>query len=311
MKNCTLLIQGKINDECFNLWIKNYSDWNVVVSIWDNEDIKKYKFPKKWKIVFNQYPKKRFATFGNFDYQIMTTINGLRNIETDWVIKARVDEYWSNLDIVYNMMLRNKNKIMSSSMFFREWGLYDFHPGDKILAGSKDNLYLMFNIAYNIVNQNVLECKVPETFLGLGYLVGKAEIDFNEQFIYSFNNRTAKFDRQSAFDAMKAAYKAIKKDFEKILKDEKTISLEKTNEVLEHSKKIVYYCISYNELAEKLKSRIDVKENEVGLMQKHFEVIDINELKPYIATRNFGEGNRVWYRDDFDNKKENCLETLN
>ena len=41
-------------------------------------------------------------------------------------------------------------------------------------------------------------------------------------------------------------------------------------------------------------------------MKKWFEIIDINELKPYIATRNFGAPKgRVWYKDDFPNELEN------
>jgi hypothetical protein len=45
-------------------------------------------------------------------------------------------------------------------------------------------------------------------------------------------------------------------------------------------------------------------------MQKWFDVIDINELQPYIATRNLGNGNRMWYKDDFNNEEENCLTTI-
>lgn len=312
MENCTILIQGKISDETFALWIKNYKDWKVIVSIWEDDDITNYKIPKAWKVILNNKPKKRFMEHGNLDYQIITTINGLRNIQTDFVIKARVDEYWSNLDIVYKIMRETENKIISSSMFFREWGMYDFHCGDKILAGKRENLELMFNVAYNIANQSVLDSKVPETYLGLGYLVGKKEILFDEKFILSLNNKTATFDRKSSFDAMKSAYKAIKKDFEKILSEEKKIEMTDVNDILEHSKKVIYYCIGYNELVIKFKNRINIDDIEKPLMKKHFEIIDINKLKPYIATRNFGkEKGRIWYRDNFDNKKENCLETLN
>lgn len=312
MQKCTLLIQGKINDETFNLWIKNYKDWKVVVSVWEDEDISKFDIPKKWKVVLGTYPKKRFMVHGNLDYQIITTINGLRNINTEWVIKVRADEYWSNLESVLDMSIKNENKIVSSSMFFRRWGLYDFHCGDKILAGKKENIELMFNIAYNIAKQDVLNCVVPETYLGLGFLVGKKEILFNDKFILSLNNKDAKFDRNSSFQAMKAAVKAINKDFEHIFDKKKTIDIASINEKLKHAKQVVEYCINYNELVDKFKNRIDIQEIEKDLMKKYFEIIDINELKPYIATRNYGgEIGRVWYRDNFDNKKENCLSSIN
>jgi hypothetical protein len=44
-----------------------------------------------------------------------------------------------------------------------------------------------------------------------------------------------------------------------------------------------------------------------GLMKKWFVIQDINELKPYIATRNFGPRGRVFYKDDFDHKREECI----
>lgn len=309
MKDVTLLIQGKINDECFNLWIENYKQWDVVVSIWDEEDLSKYKIPKKWKVVLSSYPKKRFMKHGNLDYQIITTINGLRNTNNNFVIKVRADEYWSNLNLVYELMMNNDEKIISSSMFFRKFGLYDFHCGDKVLAGKKENIELMFNIAYNIAKEGVLDSKVPETYLGLGYLVGKKEILFDDKFVLSLNNKTAKFDRQSAIDAIKSASKAIKKNFDNILINQNKLEMEDINKTLDHCSKIVEYCIGYNKLVEKYKNRIDI--NDEPYMRKHFEIVDINKLKPYIATRNFGdERGRVWYRDDFNNNAEDCLETL-
>ncbi len=310
MKDCTILLQGKINKECFDLWIKNYSNNLVIVSVWETEDISELKIPKNWKLVINDWPKKRYKKDGNIDLQIISTINGLRNVKTDWVIKARLDEYWSNLDLVYKKMTSNSNKIISSSMYFRKWGLYDFHIGDKIIAGKVSELSLMFNVAFNIIEKNVLTTNIPETYLGLGYIVAKGDIDFNEKFIYSLNYKETKFDKKSSLDAVKSANDAIKKNFSNIIKKGNSIEISKINESLEHCKKIIEYCINYNELVEKLKSRVDVSDKK--LMKKYFEIIDINELKPYIATRKFtDEASRVWFRNDFDNKKENCLTNIN
>jgi hypothetical protein len=69
-------------------------------------------------------------------------------------------------------------------------------------------------------------------------------------------------------------------------------------------------------LSETIKS-VDIEKSEPiddkSFMRKWFHIIDINELKPYIGTRNFGpkHGGRVWYLDDFDNKKEECLTDIN
>jgi len=49
-----------------------------------------------------------------------------------------------------------------------------------------------------------------------------------------------------------------------------------------------------------------------GMMNLWFDIIDVNELKPYIITRNFG-GNqgRVWYKDNFDHSENDCLTSIN
>ena len=61
------------------------------------------------------------------------------------------------------------------------------------------------------------------------------------------------------------------------------------------------------------KITISLKNKEKIESNISIESIDINELKPYIATRNFGkkDGGRVWYRDNFDHDKEKCLTDIN
>jgi len=54
----------------------------------------------------------------------------------------------------------------------------------------------------------------------------------------------------------------------------------------------------------------EIDEKEV--MRKWFDIINIDELKPYVATRNFGgETGRIWYRDTFNNEEEDCLTDIN
>ena len=140
----TILLQGVINPKTFNLWIKNYSDYKAVVSIWEDENLDDYVIPNNWKIVKNKYPLVRFWRGANLDYQIITTLAGLNEVSDKWVIKMRTDEYYSNLDKVFTKMKRNPEKIVSSSMFFRKYGMYKFHCSDKLLGGATDNLIGMY-----------------------------------------------------------------------------------------------------------------------------------------------------------------------
>jgi hypothetical protein len=306
MKDCTIILQGKINKECFDLWINNHKESNVVVSIWEDENISNFAIPSNWKIVYNDYPQKRFAINGNLDLQILSTLRGLINTKTEFVIKMRADEYWSNIELIYEKIKKNKDKIVSSSMFFRKFGLYDFHCGDKILAGTTQNLNLMFMTAYNLAKEKVLQTKVPEVHLGLGYLIAKNEIVFDEKFIVLFNNKeNGPFDISGAKLNMEKALKRITENFQ-ILLNKNQINLEQANNTINHCKNILTYCYGYNELVEYYKHKVDI--DVEYLMKKNFEIIDVNNLKPYIATRNFGDAEgRIWYRDNFDNDSEDCI----
>ncbi len=114
LENCTILIQGRIDSECLNLWIKNHKNNNVVLSIWEDEDLSKYKIPKSWKVVVNQYPFVRFRASANLDYQLITTLKGLNSVKTYWVVKVRADEYWSNLDKIYDKSVFGINVFIKS-----------------------------------------------------------------------------------------------------------------------------------------------------------------------------------------------------
>lgn len=313
MQDCTLLLQGKISEETFNLWIKNHKDSNVVVSIWEDEDLTKFKIPKGWKVIVNEYPIFRFREQSNLDYQIITTLKGLTHVDTDWVIKMRCDEYWSNIDKIYTKMKLEPEKLLSGSMYFRKWGLYKFHIGDKILAGKSDNLRLMFESTLHNLQIGLWDTFNPEGQLGLGYIMAKDYgIDINKLNVDSkLKNTTI-----TPEIAVPSLNKAID-----------TIVPEMVNMV---TRSINYYnrnTVDWNGVVRNLKRWRDILSETIKMldvvkaepiddkpyMRKWFHIIDINELKPYIGTRNFGpkHGGRVWYRNDFDNTKEECLTDIN
>ena len=187
-----ILLQGVINPKTFNLWIKNYSDYKVVVSIWEDEDLSDYEIPTNWKVIKNKYPLVRFRKEANLDYQIITTLAGLAEVEGEWVIKMRTDEYYSNLDKVFKKMKANPEKIVSSSMFFRKYGLYKFHCSDKLLGGTTENLTAMYESTLHNLEMKLWDETIPESQLGLGYIMAKdSTIDIDD-----LNNKRAELGEQ-------------------------------------------------------------------------------------------------------------------
>jgi hypothetical protein len=303
------MLQGRINEECLNEWIKNYSDTKVILSIWEDEDIWKYQIPEKWEIYINQYPLVRFWEHANLDYQLITTLTGLKAVTTKYVIKMRCDEYWSNIESVYNRLLLNDKKIVTGSMFFREWGTYSkFHCSDKILAGTTENIKNMFTKTLeNIVNK-VWDVKIPECQLGLAWImVNEPEFDTKQLYPQS----EIDFDYVAAVRGVSKGLEIVMADIKDILSRQfnphytNRINFELISDKLIRDKDILVTCC---QLVSKQKEITPV--DEKPLMRKWFDIINVDELKPYIATQNLGQ-KRKWFRSDFDHIKEKCLTDIN
>jgi hypothetical protein len=322
MKDVTLVLQGRVGREQMELWKKNYKDWNVIVSTWEDVDFdfqnsvfSKW-LPKKWKLILNKYPLVRFRPQSNLDYQLITTYAGLSEVKTKYVIKARCDEYWSNLDKVYELIKRDEEKIVSSSMYFRSKE-YDgrkmrFHIGDKILGATIENLLLMFESTLHNLELNLWDTPNPEGQLGLGYVVAK-EKDFNiDYFLQDYkqirdHRGTESIAKETLINGL---YIINEKSMQVALNH---VSKNKIN-WQDAFNEVKYVWDISNDILNKIEDYIqpDGEFDDMSYLKKWFQIIDINELKPYIATYSGGDNSktRKWFRDDFDNDEEKCLTEL-
>lgn len=308
MKDCTIVLQGRINDECLKLWIENYSDKNVILSVWEDEELWKYHFPDNWEIYVNQYPIVRFWEHANLDYQIITTLRGLNAVKTKYAIKMRCDEYWTNVETIYERVLLNDKKIVSGSMFFREWGMYKFHCSDKILAGTTDNLKCMFNQTVQNLTKKVWDVVIPECQLGLAWVMcNEPEFD-----IKRLNPQDEiRFDYESAVRGVSKGLEIVMADIKDILSRQfnphytNQINFELISEKLVRDKDILVTCC---QLVHK-QDKVDIIDDK-PLMRKWFDIVNVDELKPYVATQNLGK-TRKWFRSDFDHRVEQCLTDIN
>ena len=142
MKNVTILLQGKLLQETIDFFVENYPTANVVISTWIGAELDFSNLPQTYKVVLSKLPPN--SGFQNINYQIISTLNGLKLVDTDYVIKIRGDEYFSNMEYVANQVAMNPKKIHCSPIFFRHWSFIPFHFSDHLIASTKDNLQLMF-----------------------------------------------------------------------------------------------------------------------------------------------------------------------
>ena len=178
IQDLTIVIQGRCEREQMQLWIDNYSDWNVIVSTWIDYDLN-LNFPNNWKIIKSEYPK-RFADIQNIDLQVISTLNGLKEVQTDYVIKVRGDEFFSNLYLVYNRMKEVHPKVLVSSIFFRQLGMYLYHISDHIICSTTENLNIMFEKTHDLLVNSIKFNNTPESHLGFSFISGKENWDLYE-----------------------------------------------------------------------------------------------------------------------------------
>lgn len=165
MEDVTIIIQGKLWDDCYDFWIKNYRDCPVILSTWIDTKIDLTKLPSNFIVLISPYP----SDFGpqNLNLQLISTLNALKRVTTKYVIKLRGDEYYSNLQYIRNSLLVEPDKIHTSPIFFRAWQYAEYHVSDHIIAGTTKNMLDMFeSTKYNFDTgkENISKWKVDGKF---------------------------------------------------------------------------------------------------------------------------------------------------
>lgn len=142
MEDVTLIIQGRLLQDSYDFYTKNYTNCSVIISTWIDNEINFKNLPSNFIVLLSQYPHDCGAQ--NLHLQIISTLNALERVTTKYVIKVRGDEYYTNLQYVANSIKVEPTKIHTSSIFFRAWQYAEYHISDHVMAGTIDNLKTMF-----------------------------------------------------------------------------------------------------------------------------------------------------------------------
>ena len=145
MEDCTIIIQGKLEKDCYDFYIKKYDNCKVIISTWVGTNIDFSNLPKNFKVIISPLPAE--SGDQNINYQIISTLNALEAVTTKYVIKVRGDEYWSYPENIYQSVKSAPEKLWSSSVFFRAWQYAEYHISDHIMAGTLENLLILFRAA--------------------------------------------------------------------------------------------------------------------------------------------------------------------
>jgi hypothetical protein len=165
MEDVTIIIQGKLEQDSYDFYRQKYDNCRVIISTWVGCNIDFSNLPKNFKIILAPLPLE--SGDQNINYQIVSTLNALEMVTTKYVIKMRGDEYWSYPENIYQSIKSAPDKLWSSSVFFRAWQYAEYHISDHIMAGTTENLTILFKAAkFNYDNNrlNVSKWKVDGKF---------------------------------------------------------------------------------------------------------------------------------------------------
>lgn len=161
--NFTLVIQGPVHQNSVYGALNNYKDYtdNIIFSHWDNDKDKEllqhltYAEVPHW-VVENKFEKASFNIFNgqNVYYQIYTTLTGLKNVQTEYVLKLRSDQWFGNLEPMFKAVLKNADKYTCANFHFRPDKFLKYHVGDKLIGGRTDNIKATFQKALHRVQHN-------------------------------------------------------------------------------------------------------------------------------------------------------------
>lgn len=177
----TILIQGKLHKNSIKGINTNYRKFtkNIVLSHWDSDDLSllseidinginltiveiPYVLPQ---LVFDE---------ANVYKQICTTFAGLRKVSTKYVVKLRSDNWFEDLTPIFEGILANETKMISSNLYFRSDNLFKYHFSDQYFGGYTEDILLMFKIS-------LYRARHDYYFLELGaYMYSNDPILFNK-----------------------------------------------------------------------------------------------------------------------------------
>jgi hypothetical protein len=178
--DCTLLIKGKINFNNLKEYLSNYYNNNIIISTWMNEFWANsfnlhFLNQEKHSLILNMmHDKDLFDYYQNLYYQVKTVYTALNSISSKYLIILRGDEYYSNLKYVYKEILNDPKYIHCTPIFFRPENYLKYHFSDHIIAGTTENLKLMFIKSYeNFFRREIDLDYCPEIYLTKNYLYYK------------------------------------------------------------------------------------------------------------------------------------------
>ena len=182
-ENYTLLIQGKLHEHTIKM-CNLHTDMKTVVSTWEPEaSVRKFLESAQrpnLTIIANPVPDVNgINNQANRYYQYTSSFYGIEAAKTEFIIKARTDEYYSNLDPIIAASISTPDKLVTNDVFFRKTEVYPYHPSDHLILGKAAYMSSVFKDCME-------QCKlltfmgVPEQQIAMTFIAQKENKNITE-----------------------------------------------------------------------------------------------------------------------------------
>ena len=131
---------------------------------------------KELRLVKRAIRKHNYNNRQNLHCHCFSTITGINRSKTAFVIKVRADEYYTEWGAFIKTMKDNRDKITTNNIFARKVTRLPYHPSDHVMAGTKNNMLMMFEeTIMNTKTRRFLESVAEQNF-AFGFMLGKGLI---------------------------------------------------------------------------------------------------------------------------------------
>jgi len=158
----SFVFQGPLHKNFIYGLLNNYKEYtdNIIVSHWNNDDPELLEYLTNGdipcKLVSNEYHT-NYNVYNqqNVYYQTLTTLYGIREARTQFVLKLRTDQWFGNLTPILDKIRESPEKFVCSNLHFRPDHYYQYHPSDKLYGGNRKLIEETIRIMYQRITNNV------------------------------------------------------------------------------------------------------------------------------------------------------------
>lgn len=157
----TLMFQGPLHKNFIYGLLNNYKTYtdNIVISHWDTDDLDLLEYLHEYdiphKLVTNTFHTEYNVYHNqNVYYQSYTTLRGMREVTTPFVLKMRTDQWYGNLVPMFDAVRMHPNKYVCANLHFRPEKLVKYHASDKLIGGNTKDMLHTFELTEHRIKNN-------------------------------------------------------------------------------------------------------------------------------------------------------------